>query len=83
MGRQQDYISIVRQTATILWNSINTLEALQKEWQALDYSATLEAGEGENIKQSRADIGAVLFDTTDALRALLNGGHATNLAKLL
>lgn len=44
--RQQDYISIARQQATALWNAVNTLEGLQKEWNALDYSNTLEAGEG-------------------------------------
>ena len=82
-NRNQDYISILRQEAKALWDAVNTLEGLQKEWTALDYSATLEAGEGENIKQGRADIGAVVFDTTNAIRALLDGGHATNLAKLL
>jgi len=82
-SRQQDYISTVRQNARSLWDAINTLEALQKEWNALDYSSTLEAGEGENIKQGRADIGAVVFDTTIAIRALLDGGHSTNLARLL
>lgn len=81
--RQQDYISIARQQATALWNAINTLEGLQKEWNALDYSNTLAAGEGENDNLVRADIGAVVFDTTDAIRTLLNTGHATNLAKLL
>lgn len=82
-NRQQDYITIVRQEATALWNAVNRLEGLQKEWVALDYSTTLEDGLGENIKQGRVDIGAVVFDTTIAIRALLDGGHATNRAKLL
>lgn len=30
-----------------------------------------------------ADVGACVFATADALRALLATGHATNLAKLL
>ena len=81
--RQQDYISIARQQAQQLWNAVNTLESLQKEWNALDYGNTLEAGAGENDKLVRADIGAVIFATTDAIRDLLNTGHATNLAKLL
>lgn len=82
-NRNQDYISIVRREAAALWDAVNTLEGLQKEWNALDYSTTLEAGEGENIKQGRADIGAVVFDTTNAIRALFDSGHSTNLAKLL
>lgn len=81
--RSQDYISIARQQAAALWNAVNVLEGLQKEWTALDYGTTLEAGTGDNDKLVRADIGAVVFATTDAIRDLLNTGHATNLAKLL
>lgn len=81
--RQQDYITIVRQKNKALWDSINELVALQREWQALDYGNTLIPGEGENTGILAAEVGAVVFDTTNALVSVLNAGHATNMAKLL
>lgn len=81
--RQQDYITIVRQHNLAIWNGINALEALQPEWQALDYGNTLADGNGDNAGVTSAEVGAVVFATTDALRALLATGHATNMAKLL
>jgi hypothetical protein len=83
MSRQSDYITIARQNAKQLWDALNTLEALQKEWNALDYGTTLPAGAGDNSGLDAAEIGAVVFDTANAIRATLNAGHATNLAKLL
>ena len=61
----------------------NTPPIDPKEWNALDYGTTLDAGEGENAGIVRADVGAVVFGTADALRTVLNSGHATNMAKLL
>lgn len=58
-----------------IWNGINTLISLQREWNALDYG---NSGVG-NI----ADYGAVTFDTANALVGVLNAGHATNMSKLL
>ena len=83
MSRQSDYITEVRQTNQQLWDAINKLASLQREWNALDYSSTLEEFAGENDKLLRANIGAVVFDTANAFVDLLNGGHATNMAKLL
>jgi len=81
--RQSDYITIVRQKNKALWDSINDLVALQREWQALDYGNTLAPGEGENTGIVAAEVGAVVFDTTNAFVSVLNAGHATNMAKLL
>lgn len=81
--RGQDYITIVRQKNRALWDSINELQALQREWQALDYGNTLPDGEGDNAGVVPLEVGAVVFDTTNAMIAVLNAGHATNMAKLL
>lgn len=58
-----------------IWDGINKLVSLQREWNALDY--------GSSGTQGLADYGAVTFDTANALVALLNAGHATNMAKIL
>ena len=81
--RGQDYITIVRQKNRALWDSINELQALQREWQALGYGNTLPDGEGDNAGVVPLEVGAVVFDTTNAMIAVLNAGHATNMAKLL
>lgn len=81
--RAQDYITLVRQNNRQLWEAINTLVALQREWQALDYGSTLPDGEGENAGITPAEVGAVAFDTANAFVTVLNAGHATNMARLL
>lgn len=83
VNREQEYISAARQLATTLWNTIHALRDLQAEWAALDYSTTLPDGTGINEGYAAAEVGSVVFDTTNALLALLEQGHATNLAKLL
>lgn len=83
MSRESDYITQVRALTRDLWEAINGLQALQREWTALDYGTTLDDGVNENAGIVRADVGAVVFDTTDAISDLLDTGHATNLAKLL
>ena len=83
MAREQDYITLARNYAKNLWDAVNELEALQAEWNALDYTNTLPNGEGANEGYTAAEVGAVVFDTTNAVRTRLGQGHATNLAKLL
>jgi hypothetical protein len=82
-NREQDFISEVRQATQQIWENINTLKGLQREWTALDYGTTLDAGVGQNEGVTSVEVGAVLFDTTTALEGVLNAGHATNMAKLL
>lgn len=83
MAREQAFISEVRARARAHWESHQALKALQAEWNALDYATNLDDGEGENAGITKAQIGSVLFDTTNAIADLLDDGHATNLAKLL
>lgn len=58
-----------------VWDGINTLVGLQREWNALDY--------GSSGSPEIADYGAVTFATANALVDVLNTGHATNMSKLL
>jgi len=81
--REQDYIAIARQYNRAIWEALQGLIGLQSEWTALDYATTLDEGTGPNEGLAAADIGAVVFDTADAMRTLLQSGHATNMAKLL
>lgn len=81
--RGQDFITMARQHARELWNALNALEEMQKEWNALDYGNTLPDGEGENTGYTKDEVGAVVFDTANAIRTVMNAGNATNVAKLL
>lgn len=81
--RSQDYITEARKHNKAIWDGINALVALQREWNALDSGNTLPDGEGENAGIERAEVGSVVFDTANALVAVLGAGHATNMAKLL
>jgi len=84
-AREQNYITEARLSAKKLWEAVNELVALQREWSAQDYGTTLDDGAagGTNAGYLAADIGAVVFATTDAIVSLLDSGHATNIAKLL
>jgi hypothetical protein len=81
--RDQDFYTIVRNHNKAIWDGINALVALQREWTALDYGNTLDAGAGANEGLTQVEVGAVTFDTANAFVAVLNAGHATNMAKLL
>ena len=83
MSRQSDYISEARAANRQVWEGINTLKSLQREYNALDYGNTLPDWSGENDWITKAEVGAVVFDTANALVTLLDAGHATNMAKLL
>jgi hypothetical protein len=84
MSREQDFISAARTLNKQVWDGINGLVALQREWDALDYSNTLDDGEGTNEGVTKLEVGAVVFDTANAMvTEVLGAGHATNMAKLL
>lgn len=85
MARQSDFISSARAANRAIWDGLNTLKTLQREWNALDYGTTLEDGdpEGDNAGITAAEVGAVVFATADAIETLLDTGHATNMSKLL
>lgn len=83
VDREQDFITHARTHARALLGAILALEAAQTEYNALDYGSTLDDGTGINTGITRAMVGAVVFDTANAMRVVLDAGHATNLAKLL
>lgn len=78
-----DYITQARQANEKIWNGINTLIDLQRQWNALDYGTNLPDGTGANAGITKAMVGAVVFDSANALVTTLNTGVATNMAKLL
>lgn len=82
-SREQDFITLVRQYNKAVWDGILALKAMQSEYNALDYGSTLDDGTGANSGITKTDVGAVVFDTTNAMLTLLGTGHATNMAKLL
>jgi len=83
MPREADYVGTVRDNARALWNAINNLKSLQREWDALDYGTTLPDDTANNPGIAASEVGAVVFSTADAMITVLNAGHATNIAKLL
>jgi len=83
MARGQDFITLARKHNKAIWDGINALVAMQREWNALDYGNTLPDGEGGNADYTADEIGAVVFDTANALVAVLAAGHATNMSRLL
>lgn len=85
MSRQSDYITTARASARKLWDGINELVAAQREYNALDYGTTLATpgGSDNNAGITAAQVGAVVFDTANALAVVLAAGHATNLARIL
>jgi len=82
-GRQQDFYTLARAHSKAIWDGINALVALQREWNALDYGNTLEPGAGANVGLTDTEVGAVVFDSANAFVAVLGAGHATNMARLL
>lgn len=83
MAREQDYITEARTAARKIWDGVNELLTLQKEWNAKAYGDTLPDGAGANAPVTKAEIGAAVFDTANTIEAAIQGGHRTNLARLL
>lgn len=83
MARPSDYITEARAANRKVWDGINELVTLQREYNALDYGNTLPDGVDVNAGVTKAEVGAVVFDTAAAMVAVLAAGHATNMSKLL
>lgn len=83
MSRHQDYITEVRVANRKIWEGVNELQALQREFNARVYGTTLADGIGENAGITKAEVGPVVFAAADALDAVLDGGVGGNMAKLL
>lgn len=85
-ARKSDYITLAREAARNLWEAQQTLLTLQAEWNAQDYGNTMTVDdfEGDNAGLTTAQIGAVVFDTANAIKtSVLDIGHATNLTNVL
>lgn len=84
-GKQQDYISSVRDLANKVLEVVNKRSALQDEWNAGDYGNTLPDGVGSNAGITKSEVGAVAFDVFNAIDTVLRangGGLLGNLYKL-
>jgi len=78
--REVEFVRETKADTRLLWDVLHRMKQRQSEWNALDYGNTLDDAEGVTAAQ----VGAVVFATTDALTAIAFGsGHATNLARLL
>jgi hypothetical protein len=83
MSRESDYITEARTAARDLLDAYQRLVSLQFEYNALDYGNTLDDGAGDNAGITKVHVGAVVFDTANAITTVFNAGHATNIARLL
>lgn len=82
--RESEYITKARVYARMVWNGAQGLKSLQPEHTAQDYGTTLDTPtEGDNEGITKEQVGAAVFATADALKALFDTGHATNLTDLL
>lgn len=83
MSQAENFYNNVRNANRQIWDGLHALLTLQAQHAALDYGNTLPDSEGNNAGLTKVEVGAVTFATADALKAVLNAGHATNMAKLL
>lgn len=85
MSQAENFYNNVRAANRQIWDGLHALLTLQAQHTALDYGTTLPDGDvgGPNAGLTKLEVGAVTFDTANALKAVLNSGHATNMAKLL
>ena len=85
MARSSDFVTHVRQESASLLDTVDKLNALKREWDALDYGNTLgdDAFEGSNSEVTLAEVTAVIGVTLTALNDLMAQGHGSNLYKML
>ena len=83
-AQKQAFINAARVAATNYWNAQATCEALQAEWNAMDYDNALVPADftGDNEGLTKAQIGAVVFDTANLIAAVFAAGSATNIARI-
>lgn len=87
----QSYITQARKLTSQFWSAYIALIGMQAQWNALDYGSTLMDGDDSgnvlagsaNEEVTAAEVGAVIFDSMNAIKTTLDSGVATNLAKLL
>ena len=81
LGDLQQY-QLVRQHAQQILAALHGLEAMQTRWNALASGDNMIDGQGAFNGITKTQVGSVVFDTANALRALLDNGHGTNLEKV-
>lgn len=82
--RDQDFITEARLQARKLWEAWLWLKGAQEQWNALDYGTSLADGADNNEGITKVQVGAVVFDTANAIKtSVMDIGHATNVANLL
>lgn len=79
----QQYIANAKVQVQKLWDAIHELQDMQTQWNANDYGNTLPDGVDVNEGVTKVQVGACVFDSANALMAVLAGGNGGNLAKLL
>ncbi len=78
--QHRDYAQKAREANRKVWDGINDLVELQRQWTALDYTNTLVDDEHG---LTAAEYLAVIFTTAGLLVDVLEAGSKTNMAKLL
>lgn len=82
--RETEFVTRARQATIQFWDAYNELRVLQTEWNAQDYGSTLTIDpDGPHAGITPAQVGSVVFDTMNAVKTLMDGGHATNVTNLL
>lgn len=88
--RKKDFKTKAREAARRLWGAYQELKGLQDEWNAQDYGNTLgtdvanpDGSGSEHVGLAPAAFGAVVFDTANAIDAVMDSGHATNITNIL
>jgi hypothetical protein len=84
--RGDTYVSDVRASVRSFWESYQHLRSCQDEWNAQDYGNTL-AGQldpaGPNADVTAVQVGSAVFDAMNAVKTVMDAGHATNITNIL
>jgi hypothetical protein len=83
MSRANNFVDEVQSASRQLWDSINKLTQLQREWTFRDYTNTLEADITLTEYPPVADLAAMVNTTVPELNSVMAAGHGTNLTKVL
>lgn len=78
--RHEAYTADVRQNTKRFWEAYLFILAAQNEWNAQDYLNTMDIDETE---VTPAQLGSVVFDTVNAVKAVMDAGSATNITNIL
>lgn len=81
--RGDTYVSDTRASVRSFWESYLHLRSLQSEWDAQDFGNTLTAQLEINSDVTAAEVGAAIFDAMNAVKTVMDAGHATNLTNVL